>query len=338
MARLRCSAEKRFPLRSGPHSLVGVADDAMTEDQLFDAAQACSDAGDEARAEPLFARAAEMGSVAARYNQGNALKRLGRRNEAAQAFRLAVAAGDEDAPLNLGLVLEELQDHTGAELAYRRAVEVGDPRGKAFLGRLLWTVGGPAAGDALLRAAVADGDAYAASELAWLLEDSGSPHDLEELFRLAASVDNDALTDRGRQLRRAGRLDEAEAVFRSEMARGNPDAMIALALLLEEDRDDPAGAEQVLCVAVQAGEVHAYNNLALLLEWRGAYIEAERLYTEGARAGDPVARRNHRRLRSQYKRQLNRAWRKRLRAQVAALLAFTSADSEDHVDESSVQA
>lgn len=322
----------------GSHSLVSVSDDAMTEDQLFDAAQACSDAGDEARAEPLFARAAELGSVAARYNQGNALKRLGRRDEAAQAFRLAVAAGDDDAPLNLGLVLEELQDHTGAEAAYRRAVEVGDPRGKAFLGRLLWTGAGPAVGEAFLRAAVADGDAYAASELAGLLEDSGSPDDLEELFRLAASVDNDALADRGRQLRRAGRLDEAEAVFRDEKARGNPDAMIALALLLEEDRDDPAGAEQVLRVAVQAGEVHAYNNLALLLELRGAYIEAERLYTMGARAGDPVAKRNRHRLRSRYKRQLNRAWRTRLRTQEADSLAFTSGDSENRADEASVRA
>lgn len=254
-----------------------------------------------------------MGSVAARYNQGNALRRLGRREEAAQAFRLAVEAGDDDAPLNLGLVLEELQDHAGAEAAYRRAVQVGDPRGKALLGLLLWTAGDPAAGEQLLRAAVAEGDAYAASELAGLLEDSGSIPDFEELFCLAASVDEHALTDLGRHHRRAGRLDEAESVFRDEMARGNADAMIALALLLEEDRDDLAGAETVLGVAAQKGEVHAYNNLALLLEWRGAFIEAQSHFALGARAGDPVAKRNLAWLRSQHKRQLNRAWRKRLR-------------------------
>jgi len=285
----------------------------MTQEQLFEAAQAFSDVEDEARAEPLFARAAEMGSVAARYNHGNALQRLGRLDEAAQAFRLAMDAGDDDAPLNLGLVLEALHDHTGAAAAYRKAVEVGDARGRAFLGRLLWTQHDRGAGEELLRSAVAAGDAYAASELAGLLEDSGSLPDLETLFRLAAAVDEDAMTDLGRHLRRARRLDEAEAVFRDEVARGNPDAMIALALLLEEDRDDPSGAEAVLRDAVQAGEVHGYNNLALLLEWRGEYIEAERLFADGARAGDPIARRNHRRFRSQYKRQLNRAWRKRLR-------------------------
>jgi tetratricopeptide (TPR) repeat protein len=289
----------------------------MTEDQLFDAAQAFSEAGDEANAEPLFARAAEMGSVAARYNQGNALQRLGRLDQAREAFRLAVAAGDVDAPLNLGLVLEELNDHAGAEAAYRRAVQVGDPRGRAFLGRLLWVAGDAAAGEEVLRSAVAERDAYAGSELAGLLENSAATPDLEALFRLAASVDEDALTDLGRHLRRVGHLEEAESVLRGETDRGNADAMIALALLLEEDRDDLVGAEEVLRVAVQMGEVHAYNNLALLLERRGAHIEAESLFAQGARAGDPVAQRNHGRLRSQYKRQLNRAWRKRLRAPAA---------------------
>lgn len=291
-----------------------MAEDGCTECQLFDAAQALSDAGDEVGAEPLFARAAEMGSVAARYNQGNALHRLGRLQEAAQAFTLAVEAGDDDAPLNLGLVLEELHDTAAAEAAYRRAVQVGDPRGKAFLGLLLWTARDATAGEQVLRAAVADGDAHAASKLARLLEDSGSSNDLEELFRLAADVDEHAMTDLGRHLRRTGHLDEAESVFRDEMARGNGDAAIALALLLEEDRDDVAGAEEVLEVAVQMGEVHAYNNLALLLEARRAFIDAEGIFAQGARAGDSVAQRNLGRLRSQYKRQLNRAWRKRLRA------------------------
>lgn len=302
-----------------------MAEDERTEDQLFEAAQALSDAGDETGAEPLFAQAAEMGSVAARYNQGNALQRLGRLDEAALAFSLAVEAGDDDAALNLGLVLEELQDHSGAEAAYRRAVEVGDPRGKAFLGRLLWTAGDRGAGEEVLRAAVAEGDAYAASELAGLIEGTGSTADLKDLFRLAASVDEDALTDLGRHLRRVGRLDEAESVFRDEMARGNADAMIAVALLLEEDRDDLVGAEAVLRVAVQKGEVHAYNNLALLLERRGALIDADRLFAQGARAGDPVARRNLVRLRSHYKRQLNRAWRKRLRAMESNISAMPSA-------------
>jgi len=48
------------------HSLIGVVDDAMTEDQLSDAGQAFSDARDEANAEPMFARAAQMGSVGPR--------------------------------------------------------------------------------------------------------------------------------------------------------------------------------------------------------------------------------------------------------------------------------
>ena len=215
--------------------------------------------------------------------------------------------------MNLGLVLEKLHDHAGAEAAYRRAVQVGDPRGSAFLGLLLWTAGDPGAGEEVLRAAVAEGDPYAASELAGLLAGSGSTADLEELFRLAASVDENALTDLGRHLRRLRRLDEAEAVFRDEMARGNVDAMIALALLLEEDREDLAGAEAVLRVAARRGEVHGYNNLALLLELRGALIEAQSHFALGARAGDPVAKRNLGRLRSQRKRPLNRAWRKRLR-------------------------
>lgn len=290
-----------------------MAEDALTEDQLFDAGVAFSDAGDEANAEPLFARAAEMGSVAARYNQGNALHRLGRLVESARALGLAVGAGDGDAPLNLGQVLHELGDLAGAEAAYRQAAQVQDPRGNAALGYFLWAAVDATRGEEVLRAAVAEGDAYAARQLAWLLEDKGCTADVEELFQFAATVDENVLSDLDRHLHRIGRLDDAEFVLREQVARGDVDAMIALALLLEEDRGDLPGAERVLRVAVKRGEVHAYTNLALLLEERGAHLQADQLVAQGARAGDSLARRQRRRHRSQYKRQLNRAWRKRLR-------------------------
>lgn len=84
---------------------------------------------------------------------------------------------------------------------------------------------------------------------------------------------------------------------------------------LTEDRGDLTGAEEILRLAIARREISAYNNVALMLEERGAHRDAQRLFAQGARAGDPLAQRNSRHHRSQYERQLNRARRKRLRDQ-----------------------
>lgn len=280
--------------------------DGRSADELFAAAQAYSDAGDEASAEPLFAQAATMGDLAARYNQGNALSRLGRVEEAAAAFREVMEAGDTDAPLNLGLALQELGELAEAEAAFRQAIAVGDPRGVACLGDLLWEQD-QAAAESLLRAAADDGDRYAVAELVFQLGEAvASEEDLEGWLRCAADVDKDAAVDLARLIRRKGRLEEAESLLRVEVAKGNTDAMIALALLLEEDRGQLAEAEAVLRAATEMIELHAWNNLGLILEQQRRYVEAVRAFEQGAQGGDPVARRNLKRARASYRRQINR--------------------------------
>ena len=280
--------------------------------ELMKAAQDHSDVGDHDRAERLFAQAAERGSAVARFNQGNALWSLGRLDEAAAALREAMEAGEADAPLNLGMLLHEQGDLEGAMSAYKAAVDAGDPRGTAFLGDALWEFDRPE-GEKLLRSSVQQRDAHAAAQLVFRLREAGSSEDLEDLLRLAASVNDDAAVDLGRLVRRKGRTAEAEALLRAEVAKGSTDAMIALALLLEEDRGDIKAAEVVLRAATDANELHAWNNLGLLLEQQGQYIEAVDAFSHGVSGGDPVARRNLKRVRSTYRRQINRHWRQKRR-------------------------
>jgi hypothetical protein len=56
-------------------------------------------------------------------------------------------------------------------------------------------------------------------------------------------------------------------------------------------------------------ELHAWNNLGLVLEKQRRFVEAVAAFEQGAQGGDPVARRNLKRARAGYRRQMNRHWR-----------------------------
>lgn len=277
-----------------------------------------AEAGEHGRAVVVFTRSAELGYADALHALGNFLRELGRTEEAVRAFTDAEAAGVTESVLNLGHALRQLDDLAGAAEAYQRAREAGDPRAAMCLADVWRSLGDADGARALLEGSAAAGDAWSAGELAvWMLQDLD--HDLgavqvggrvESLLRQAVDVDGDARADLARVLRHRGELDEAESLLRTGHADGHTDCSITLALLLEEDRGDVAGAEQVLRAAADADELSAWNNLALLLRDQGRLLEAEDALRRGVRGGDALAAENLRELRRDHRRQLGRAHRR----------------------------
>lgn len=298
-----------MPIDPGPRGPAAVEDVGVLLDLGYD----LSDAGDETQAESYFRAAADRGSAEGWFDLGNSLLAQGRPAEAVPAYLRAAAGGVTEAPLNAGLAYEDLEDWPAAEAAYRNAIAVADPRGRLFLGDLWRWHGDPAAAEALWRQAADEGDALCAGELGiWLLLRDRT-EEAEPLLRQAMDVDDDARSDLGHLLRKRHELDQAELLLRQGSEKGHADSMIKLALLLEEDRGDPQAAEAVLRAAIALGELHAHNNLGTLLRDRGALIEAQQEFQRGARRGDELASRNLAGLRSTYRRQLNRAYRRRAR-------------------------
>ena len=327
------------PARTGRHLGCWTQDDDMAAeprsdgpadvddvDALLDIGEALSEAGDEAQAEAYFRAAAGLGSRAGWFDLGEALSRQGRPGEAAPAYLHAAAAGADEALLNAGLAYLDLGDWPAAEAAYRQAM--ADPDGRLCLGDLWRWHGDPAAAEAVWQEAADEGDALCAGALgSWLLQRDRAA-EAEPLLRQAVDVDDDARSDLAHLLRGRGELDEAELLLRAGSANGHPDSMIELALLLEEDRGDLREAEAVFRSAIAGGELHAHNDLGLLLRERGDLVEAQQEFRTGARGGDALAARNLADLQSTHRRQLNRAHRRRTRARGTDELADALADDE----------
>jgi TPR repeat protein len=316
------SVRKGFPAPTGWTGDAAAMENPLTPDVpaepedievLYDRACDLADAEQHADAASLFRKAATRGHPHAWLALGNSLKAMQRPAEAADAYRAAAESGDPDAFLNLGLLLGDRQDWSGAEAAYRQAETVGDPRAVMALGDLWRWHGDPTAAKDLLRQAAAGGDAHAAGYLGTWLRHDDPTADVEALLRQGAEVDDDARSDLAWILRSRRELDEAERLLRLGVGNGHDDSRIKLALLLDEDRSDPAGAEEILRAGVAAGELFAWNNLGSLLCGQGRLLEAESCFRSGAAGGDTLAAKNLRFLRRAYRRQLNRAHRRRAR-------------------------
>ena len=87
----------------------------------------------------------------------------------------------------------------------------------------------------------------------------------------------------GRLLRKQGRLDEAEPLLRRCVERGNMHAENDLALVLRERRRH-VEAENHFREAIANGDVHAMGNLAAMLEDLGRTREAEAMWERAADA------------------------------------------------------
>ena len=102
-------------------------------------ADALAAAGDAAGAEPLYARALEADPTLAgtHNNHGNALRALGRLQEAAAAYRAAVAHGLHEgmAHYNLGSVLRQAERHGEADDAFRQSLALRPDHAEAWNNR-----------------------------------------------------------------------------------------------------------------------------------------------------------------------------------------------------------
>lgn len=232
-----------------------LARDPADADALNLLGAASDAAGDPGRAVALIGQAlAVRETAAARSNLGMALAHLGRHEEAVAHCRRAIALRPDDAAarINLAVSLQALGRFREAERACRAALALspGDPRALDNLGRALL---------ALDRAE----EAIAAHEQA-LASDPG--------LRRAGL---------GHALRAAGRLPEAEAAFRHDVAAhpGDPDPLVDLAAVLLDLRTPPAFGEAVaLCgqaLALRPDNPEALVNLGSALHGLDRFAQAE---------------------------------------------------------------
>lgn len=158
-------------------------------------ADALAAAGDAAGAEPLYAQAlaADPTLAGTHNNHGNALRALGRLEEAATAYRAAVTHGLHEgmAHYNLGSVLRQAERREEAEVAFRRALALRPDHAEAWnnRGNLLRDLGrfGGAAVDyrraLVLRPDWADAHDNLGAVL-YLLHEQGGEEDAAALARL----------------------------------------------------------------------------------------------------------------------------------------------------------
>src|SRR4051794_405257 len=219
-----------------------------------------ADRGEEAEA--IFAAAFESGDVGAARALANELaRRPGREADAERAYRLGIAAGDTGGYRNLGLLLQRTGRLGEAEGAFTTALRHGNARAYADLASVLLQLDRPDESTEYLRLAAAAGD-----ELAQV--------------RLALSLPEE----------------EALAVYREAVDRGNQRAWLILVGLLSEhlrEGTEPPGAPPDVSAGFEAdyrerirdGDTAALGELVALLAAQGRGDEAADAFREAAHAG-----------------------------------------------------
>lgn len=221
------------------------------------------------------------------HTRGNALKALGRLNEAERSYREALRLRGRfpEALCNLALVLMRLGRFAEAESCGRKAVRLAPhaPDAHTLLGHALGCLGRHQDAQGCYRAAVRlrpqSADAY--NNLGHSLSQGGHSAEAERCYREALRLDPgfvDAYNNLGCCLKDAGRPEEAEKYFRQalQLRPTFAEALVNLADALdklERYRDAEACCRDALRLKPEFAEAH--NTLGSILRALGRPAEAE---------------------------------------------------------------
>lgn len=188
-------------------------------------------------AESWYSKAAAAGHVGSMEALGRMLRwEAGRERDAESWFRKAAGAGSVTASNALGLMLLERRDLPGAERLFRKASENGYAEPMNNLGKMLRNCAGRRQdSEGWYYQAAMRGHKEAMNTTALVMIERGDLSNAEELLRKAVNVGNVAAMNNlgDLLLKNPQRLRDAEDVYARAARRGNPDAMISVAALLE---------------------------------------------------------------------------------------------------------
>lgn len=207
---------------------------------------------DEAEQSYRKALAARSGFAMAHYNLGNVLMTRKRYDEAAKSFRSAIALSPNllEAHINLGIVLGELGRLDEAENSYRKALAVRPDSPVAYYNL----------GNTLL--------------------EKGCPAEAAECYERALARDpgyTEARLNLGGALRDLGRLDDAADCYRKaqENAPDDPGILVNLgAVLRDQGKPEEAEGYYRRALDLAPGSALGHFNLANLLRELGRFEEA----------------------------------------------------------------
>ncbi|WP_055490263.1 tetratricopeptide repeat protein [Streptomyces sp. TP-A0356] len=233
-------------------------------------------------AHAVFAPKAEDGDAEAMRMMGILCEADGDEDASLDWFRKAVLAGKTDLS---GLVGETLlaRGEAAQALPYLEAAVERNPHGYEV--RLLGQAH-RALAEHWLRTAAERGDRQAMYDLGVLLHGSGSGEDALRWYVRAAEAGHErAAKQAGDVLYAWDDRSEAKAWYRFGVALGDPDAMNALATLLEDVAGEEQEAQELYRAAVEAGVPLASANLGTFLIGRGAVEEGMALLRRAADEG-----------------------------------------------------
>ena len=226
----------------------------------------------------------------AHYNLGNALKGLGRLDDAEASFRQALALKSDfaEAHFNLGDTLKKQGRLHDAETSLRQSIEFKSDHAVAHnnLGATLQDLGRLNEADASFRQAIALKPDYfdAHYNLAIILKKLCRLSEAEASMRQAIALKADfseAHHNLGKTLKELDKLDEAEASFRHAIAL-EPDNFEAHnnygATLQALGRSDDAAICYRNLIAIKPDYSEAHNNFGAVLQDMGRFDEAEASY------------------------------------------------------------
>jgi TPR repeat protein len=259
---------------------------------------------------PWFRKAAEAGDVVAMTDLGVALARQGDLEASRAWTRRAAEAGSTTAMLNLAGRLFVDGDTEQARQWAERAAHTGDATaalGAAWLAAkdqrpddaIVWArmaaEGGNADGMFALGSMLAERGAMGEAVAWWLRAGSEHQH-VPSLDALLTAIGGPAghpetAAALGQLFRDAGRVDQAEQVWRGAADAGDPTAAYELGLLLRA-RDDHDGALARLRAAAAQGHVEADTALGVMLFDDGQEDEAINLWRSASSRGSAAAAHN----------------------------------------------
>jgi TPR repeat protein len=216
------------------------------------------DGGDWHAAADMLGRLVAAGHVAFAGRLGAALAEIGDTDRAEFALRLAVDHGELAACNDLAILLSREGRLDEAVPVLVRAADAGDLQAAANLVELLYEAG----------------DLRTATEVAERYADDSRPDTLVALADVRAA---------------AGRVDEAESLYRRAVALGAVQGHTAYGTFLASVRGDPVRAEWELRAAVQDGEPGCAFTYGRFMVDEGRPAEAREHLATAAARGDAEA-------------------------------------------------